>query len=151
MYCCPKSPLCSTCSSFSSHWTLVNTHLFTVSIVLPFQNVRYWNHTVVFKAGLFSLSNMNLIFLHGFSWLKRPFFLALNKILLSVPQFVLHSPTEGYFCYFRVLAVMKSFYKHPCTGIFFLVDITFQLRWVNMEEWDCGLYSKNMFSFVGSH
>ena len=54
--------------------TLATTDLFTVSIVLLFQNVSSWNHTVgsLFR-WLLSLRNVHLSFLHVFSWLDSSF------------------------------------------------------------------------------
>ena len=63
---------------FPSSQTQAPTHLFTVSIVLPFPEchiVEIIQHGA-FSGWLLSLSHMHLSFLHVFSWLGNSFFRA---------------------------------------------------------------------------
>jgi len=101
----PKNPPCSTCSSLPPPKPLATTDLFTVSIVLSFQECHTVGitHYVAFSDWLLSLSDMHLRFLPVFSWFDSSFLFSVNNTPLS--QFI-HSPTEGRLGYFQVLAIV---------------------------------------------
>ena len=77
---------------------LASTHLFTVSIVLPFPKFHIVGIIlyVVFTSRLLSVSNMHLRFFNVYSWLNNSFlFITENIQCMDAPQFI-YSFIKGY-------------------------------------------------------
>ena len=125
--------------------------LFTVSIDLPFPECHIAGSTIyaVFSDWLFS--HMYLRFFHLSLWLIGHFFLAVNNIPLSECTKIylsIHQDTEGCVGCFQVLAVMhKTFIS---IYVVFYLDISFQLLWMNIKEYEYWIIWFNSVQFSHS-
>ena len=128
---------------------LATTHLFTVSVVLPFPAcyivgiISY----MTFSFSLLSLSNMHLSHAMSFQGWIAHFPLALNNISLSKnSQFIL-SPTAGCLGCFRVLAVTSKDAINIQMQVFVWTRVLRSFVQIPRSAVDES-YGSNMFSFV---
>jgi len=88
---------------------------------------------------LLSLSNIDLRFLHVFSWFDGLLLFDTGYYIFHVwlcHCLFIHSSTEWHLGCFQVWADMNKAAINVCVQIFG-VDISFQLLWINTKEWSC--------------
>ena len=92
---------------------------------------------------------MHLTFFHVFSWLNSSFIFSTEQysVVWMYHTLFIHSPTEGQFCCFQLLGIMKKASINMHVWVFVWTSVLNSFQWMPRCV-IAGLYSKNIFCFI---